>query len=90
MASEVPTNELNALVTCELPFFKRVLTLEPLIYGVTRSGLFNIKGRLIVVSQPIDVVLVWNPLFGVLLLKPEEYTHSFYLYSYQLDYFNLI
>ena len=29
MASEVPTNELNALVTCELPFFKRVFTLEP-------------------------------------------------------------
>ena len=31
MASEVPTNELNALVvTSELPLFKRVFTLEPL------------------------------------------------------------
>ena len=27
MASEVPTNELNVLVTCELFLFKRLLTL---------------------------------------------------------------
>jgi len=29
MASEVPNNELNALVTCELPIFKRIFTLKP-------------------------------------------------------------
>ena len=28
MASEVPTNELNALVTCGLFIFKRIFTLE--------------------------------------------------------------
>jgi hypothetical protein len=28
MASEVPTHELNALVTCELFIFKRIFTLD--------------------------------------------------------------
>ena len=36
MVSEVPTNELYALVTCELLIFKRVFTLEP-FKGVTRK-----------------------------------------------------
>ena len=35
MASEVPTHELNALVTCGLFLFKKIFTLEPLKEGVT-------------------------------------------------------
>jgi len=37
MASEVPTHELNALVTCELSFITRIFTLEPHILSVTHK-----------------------------------------------------
>lgn len=37
MASEVPTCELDALVTCGSSFFERIFTLEPCIKGVTHK-----------------------------------------------------